>query len=157
GAANLWPERILKLGWTGRQSTGSGNVFEFIPVPAGEAIELAKDYNPTRATPTYDIQSLSLSLASKNLGREDEAWLLQVAVNLKVIEAHFAVGPQRQLPSAELNHLQMDLKLRKVQIDAMYLLTRALPGGRHDTVLVTVEAKQAGQRILEEQVVRQVK
>ena len=104
------------------------------------------------------MQSLSLPLASKALGRTDESWLLQVAVNLRVIETHFAVGEGRQIEALELNHLQMDIKLRKVQIDALYLaIYQSNDINRQHSALITVEAKQGNQRILTEQIARQVR
>lgn len=151
----IWPARVRNLGWTGEQHTGDGNIFEFVPFVAGTS-EI--DFHPTDVTPTFAVQSLSLPLASKALGRQDEPWLLQVAVNLRVIETHFAVGENRQIEALELNHLQMDIKLRKVQIDALFLAKRSMEDSdAHGSVLITVEAKQGNQRILQEQIARQVK
>jgi hypothetical protein len=156
-AAKIWPDRVRQLGFVGEQRTGDGNVFAFVPVVAGVTEGFVVDYRPTADTPRYQVQSLSLPLASKALGRTDESWLLQVAVNLRIIETHFAVGENRQIEALELNHLQMDIKLRKVQIDALYLAqftpTLLDPNGN---ALITVEAKQGNQRILTEQIARQV-
>jgi RNase P protein component len=155
GMETIWPARLRKLGWSGTQHTGDGNILKFIPYVEGEA---EFDYKPTEATPIFEVQSLSLPLASKALGRKDEPWLLQVAVNLRVIETHFAVGENRQIEALELNHLQMDIKLRKVQIDALFLAKRSMEDSdAHESVLITVEAKQEKERILVEQIARQVK
>lgn len=154
-AAAMWPDRLKKLGWSGEQVTGEGNVFRFVKVSAGSADPLSTDLDVTSQTPVYKIQSLSLPHASKALGRSDEPWLLQVAVNLRVIETHLAVTARPQITPLEVSHLQMDLKLRKVQIDAMYLAICKLPTGP-ESVLITLEAKKARQRILLEQVKRQV-
>lgn len=157
-AAKIWPDRVRQLGFVGEQRTGDGNVFAFVPVVAGVSESFDVDFRPTENTPTYQIQSLSLPLASKVLGRTDESWLLQVAVNLRIIETHFAIGENKQIEPLELNHLQMDIKLRKVQIDALYLAkcnsSIEDPSG---SVLITLEAKQGNQRILTEQIARQVK
>jgi hypothetical protein len=157
-AAKIWPDRVRQLGYVGEQRTGDGNVFAFIPVVAGESEGFEIDFRPTEDTPHYQVQSLSLPLASKALGRTDESWLLQVAVNLRIIETHFAIGEHRQIEAQELNHLQMDIKLRKVQIDALYL-AKCVPSlnDPSGSVLITVEAKQGNQRILTEQIARQVK
>lgn len=158
GAAKIWPDRVRQLGYVGEQITGDGKVFEFVPVVAGASEGFAVDFRPSNSTPVVPIQSLSLPIASKALGRTDESWLLQVAVNLRIVESHFAIGDNRQIEPVELNHLQMDIKLRRVQIDALFLALCEPriddPSGR---VLITVEAKQGNQRILTEQIARQVK
>lgn len=157
-AAKIWPDRVRKAGFVGEQLTGGGNIFEFVPITEGTLDSFDVDFRPTEETVTYPVQSLSLPLASKALGRTDESWLLQVAVNLRILETHFAVGENRQIEATELNHLQMDIKLRKVQIDALYLAkylpNLSLPKG---DALITVEAKQGNQRILIEQIARQVR
>jgi ribonuclease P protein component len=151
-----WPQRIRDLGWTGVQRTGGSNVFEFVPVAEEESDTI--DFQPTESTPTFPIQSLSLPLASRQLGRKDEPWLLQVTVNLRVIETHFAVGENRQIEALEINHLQMDLKLRDAQIDALFLAKMSIEDSdAHGSVLITVEAKQGNQLILTEQIARQVR
>lgn len=156
-AAKIWPDRVRQLGFVGEQRTGDGNIFAFVPVVAGVSEGFDVDFRPTDDTPSYQVQSLSLPLASKALGRTDESWLLQVAVNLRIIETHFAIGENRQIEALELNHLQMDIKLRKVQIDALYLAKSAPSvGDPSGSVLITVEAKQGNQRILTEQIARQV-
>lgn len=156
--AKIWPDSIRRLGFVGEQRTGDGNVFEFVPVVAGVSESFEVDFRPTDDTPRYQVQSLTLPLASKALGRTDESWLLQVAVNLRIVETHFAIGENRQIEALELSHLQMDIKLRKVQIDALYL-AKCEPsvGEPTGSVLITVEAKQSNQRILTEQIARQVK
>lgn len=156
-AAKIWPDSVRLAGFVGEQLTGGGNIFEFVPIVEGASESFEIDFRPTEDTPSYLVQSLSLPLASKALGRTDESWLLQVAVNLRILETHFAVGNNRQIEATELNHLQMDIKLRKVQIDALYLAKHLpsllLPA---DDALITVEAKQGNQRILTEQIARQV-
>jgi hypothetical protein len=156
--SKIWPERVRQIGFLGEQRTGGGNIFEFVPIIEGTSESFEVDFRPGIGTPNYQVQSLSLPLASKALGRNDESWLLQVAVNLRVIENHFAVGENRQIEALELNHLQMDIKLRKVQIDALYL-TKFIPSLNfpEGDALITVEAKQGNQRILTEQIARQVK
>jgi hypothetical protein len=156
GAARLWPPSVLAAGYTGEQRTGSGAVFEFVPVVAGTPSSLSIDYVPSAHTPRFQVQSLSIPQASKSLGRRDEPWLLQVAVQLHVLETHFAVGANKQIDALEMSHLQMDLKLRKVQIDAMFLVHHALPAKEISEAIITVEAKQHNQRILPEQIGRQV-
>ncbi|WP_063812066.1 hypothetical protein [Burkholderia cepacia] len=157
-AARIWPDRVRQLGYVGEQVTGDGKVFEFVPLVPGEFEGFAVDFRPTSDTPVIPIQSLSLPSASKALGRTDESWLLQVAVNLRIVESHFAIGDDRQIEPLEVNHLQMDIKLRRVQIDALFLaLCESNLANSSGRVLITVEAKQGNQRILTEQIARQVK
>lgn len=153
-ADKIWPKRVKELGYVGEQLTGDGNVFKFVPFVA-DSYGFEINFSPSASTPSFPVQSLSLPLASKELGRTDESWLLQVAVNLRILETHFAVGEGKQFDVLELNHLQMDIKLRKVQIDALFLAKCVeIPSG---SFLITVEAKQGNQRILTEQIARQVR
>ncbi|MBB5393923.1 MULTISPECIES: hypothetical protein [unclassified Herbaspirillum] len=157
-ANKIWPERLRKLGIVGQQRTGNGAIFEFVRQEDGSPESFEEDFRPTETTPRIPIQSLSLPLASKSLGRTDESWLLQVAVNLRVVETHFATGQDTQVNALELSHLQMDIKLRKVQIDALFLAQFASQSGeKTESALITVEAKQGNQRILTEQIARQVR
>lgn len=156
GASKMWPQRLKDLQIGGVQRTGDGAIFEFVHGIEGALDSLDEDFTPTPLTPSFPVQSLSLPLASKALGRTDESWLLQVAVNLRIIESHFANATGSQIEALELTHLQMDIKLRKVQIDALFRALHAVSGGKQSEVLITVEAKQGNQRILTEQIGRQV-
>ncbi len=151
-AFQLWPESLRSLGWTGEQRTGGGQVFEFVQISEEWPDNLAIDLEPSPETPRHIVQTLSIPLWTKELGRSDEPWLLQSAVNLRVVETHFALSPS-QIPPLSMTHLQMDLKLRKTQIDALYLLQFDQGAGRPAGFAhVTVEAKQHNQRIIPEQV-----
>jgi hypothetical protein len=101
------------------------------------------------------LQSISVPLATKQLGRNDETYLIQVAVKLAVIESHFALTSPLDL--IEMSHLQIGIKLRKTEIDSLYSAVLRHPDGSTERVLITAEAKKRNQRILEEQVVQQVK
>lgn len=155
-ASKIWPQRLKDLKIGGAQRTGDGAIFEFVHGVDGALDSLDEDFLPSDATPSFPVQSLSLPLASKALGRTDESWLLQVAVNLRIIESHFANATNSQIDALELTHLQMDIKLRRVQIDALFRALHAAPDGTQSDVLITVEAKQGNQRILTEQIGRQV-
>lgn len=155
-ASRIWPQRLKDLGIGGVQRTGDGAIFEFVHGIEGALDSLDEDFRPSESTPNFPVQSLSLPLASKALGRTDESWLLQVAVNLRVIESHFANSKHSQIEALELTHLQMDIKLRKVQIDALFRALHTTPDGSPSDALITVEAKQGNQRILTEQIGRQV-
>ncbi|GAB9117036.1 hypothetical protein [Bradyrhizobium diazoefficiens] len=155
-ALAMWPESVRSKGYVGEQRTGGGAVFEFVPLTDSGETGFEDLFAPSAATPRFHVQSLSISRASKSLGRRDESWLLQVSVNLRIVETHLAVGNDKQIDATEVSHLQMDIKLRKVQIDALFLAHFRSEHG-DSAAIITVEAKQQNQRILTEQVGRQVR
>jgi len=75
-----------------------------------------------------------------------------VAINLKVIEAYFAIAGSFQF--LELAHLQMGIKLRSTEIDALFL-GQAGSTKEHKPVLVTCEAKQAKDPFIPSQIIHQ--
>lgn len=150
GASQIWPAEVAALGYTGEQRTGRGDSFEFVPLKPGQLDPFPDLYRPTDSTPRIDLQSVSMSLASKHLGRRDEAWLVQTAVNLRVVEQHLAT--MSALHITQISHLQMTVKLRATEIDSLYLAT--LRDGT--TAIVTCEAKQDSERILVGQIRSQV-
>jgi hypothetical protein len=96
-----------------------------------------------------------MPLASKALGRDDETYLIQVAIKLNLVETHFAL--YSELDVIELNHLQIGIKLRLTEVDSLYAATYLDAAGEKRQLIVTVEAKKKRQRILPDQIVRQVK
>ncbi|APP82003.1 hypothetical protein ABQZ99_003235 [Xanthomonas hortorum pv. vitians] len=151
GASKIWPRKIALLGYTGEQRTGTGDSFEFVPLSAGYDEPFPDLYRVTDKTERIDMQSVSMSLASRELGRSDEAWLIQTAVNLRVIEQHMATVSALQVK--EVTHLQMTVKLRATEIDALYLAN--VPG--YSSVFITCEAKKGSERILTGQIMSQVR
>lgn len=151
----IWPSAVFERGYTGRQKAGNDAVFEFVPVAPGQAEPfpaLGIDVPP--ANEARKVESLSLPLASRRLGRSDEPWLAQVAIRLRLIELHLATcSPRRFL---QLDHLQMSVKLRKSEIDALFLGIEDVGEGRSREVLVTCEAKALHDEIVLEQIQRQV-
>ncbi|AQS48738.1 hypothetical protein BMG03_13750 [Thioclava nitratireducens] len=149
-----WPASVTARKYTGIQRTGDGECFEFVPFEPGQT-EPFPDKFPVRGNaPKFLIQSLSLPLATKTLGRSDETWLIQTAVNLRVIETHFAVAGAFKL--LEVVHLQMGIKLRSTEIDALFL-GKIGNLKNPESILITCEAKQAKDRFIESQIVNQVK
>jgi hypothetical protein len=100
------------------------------------------------------LQSLTLPLASKALGRRDESWLVQVTVCLSVLEHHFAT--RSKLSVKEFVHLQTGVKLGNSEVDSLFRAIVEDREGNRLHVLVTCEAKQQGERILDHQVVDQI-
>lgn len=150
-ASNIWPAKITALGYTGEQRTGAGDSFEFIRIPPGQTEPFPDLFRATDRTKLINTQSVSMSLASKELGRADEAWLVQTAVNLRIVEQHMATISA--LKAQEITHLQMTVKLRATEIDAIYLARFPALG----KTLITCEAKSGKERILINQIINQVR
>ncbi|AOY64487.1 hypothetical protein ABFO19_03100 [Xanthomonas citri pv. glycines] len=150
-ASRIWPQEVALLRFTGEQRTGTGDSFEFVPYAVGQDEPFPDLYRATHETKNIDMQSVSMSLASRDLGRSDEAWLIQTAVNLRVIEQHMATVSALQVK--EVTHLQMTVKLRTTEIDALYLANTK----EFSKVLITCEAKNGSERILTGQIISQVK
>ena len=153
-ASRNWPERLKSLKITGRQVTGEERIFEFIHYPEGQAEPFPNPFEPTGSEIEIVIQSLSIPLATKSLGRQDESWLVQVAVQLRVLETHFA--NLSDVGVIEVTHLQTGVKLNRTEIDSLYLAIVAIGDGARVNALVTCEAKQQKDPILESQIVQQV-
>src|SRR6266567_2096551 len=94
-----WPKRILDAGFTARQVTGDGRCFEFVPLAGGqkEPFPSTTVPEPTENTPRFKVESISMPLASRRLGRTDEPWLIQVLVKLRIIETHLALFSSRKI------------------------------------------------------------
>ncbi|MEQ8898522.1 MAG: hypothetical protein RID23_15655 [Roseovarius sp.] len=152
-ASKNWPASVAAREYTGIQRTGEGQCFEFIPYRPGQTEPFPDEFKVRRDAPRFPVQSISLPLVTKSLGRSDETWLIQTAINLRVVETHFAVNPA--FPLLELSHLQMGIKLRKTEIDALFLGKIGDPK-RPDSVLVTCEAKQAKDPLIPSQIINQV-
>lgn len=152
-ASGNWPASLCGIRIGGRQRVGSNRVFEFAPYVNGQTEPFPNRYFPAPDMVPIDLQSLSLPLASKALGRKDESWLIQVAVSLCILEQHFAL--HSELPVREVVHLQTGVKLANSEIDGLFRAIVEVEGVRTH-ILVTCEAKQKGERILEHQIVEQV-
>ena len=151
-ASKNWPQSLKELCFTAVQRTGTGDVFQFVRYKPGQTEPFPDLYKPTADTLRLKIQSISMSLAAKDLGRSDEPWLIQTAVNLRLVENYFAVVSD--LPIVQLSHLQMSVKLRKTEIDAIFLATIE-SRGKYRKAIVTCEAKQARERLLDDQIINQ--
>lgn len=149
-AAN-WPPRVLEAGFTGDDAIGlaEGAVFTFIEVLEGEA-PFGQETEPSDdalATPIV-LESLSMPLTMKALGRGDENWLAQVAARLRILETHFAVTSD--FDATEMTFLQTGIKMGNSEVDAAYSLT----DGAGDLWLLAVEAKGRRDKIHVPQVLR---
>lgn len=150
-----WPPAIFDAGFTGRQVTGKGLCFEFVRVMPGQAEAFPTNLFPlpSESTPVHRIESASLPLASRKLGRRDEPWLIQVLVRLRVIETHMCLFSPHRLD--QVDHLQMSVKLSRSEIDALFLGLKLVDGEPRE-LIICCEAKGLRDDILEDQVLRQV-
>ena len=154
GASGMWPQRLHELRVGGRQVTGDSNVFEFVPYEADQTEAFPQLFGMHEGVREHELQSVSMPLASKALGRDDETYLIQVAIKLGLVETHFAI--YSDLNVVELSHLQIGIKLRLTEVDSLYA-AKYLDDGIEKPLIITVEAKKRRQRILPDQIVRQVK
>jgi hypothetical protein len=153
-----WPPEIFAAGYTARQVTGGGRIFEFVPILPGQT----EPFPSTTPTPPPDtiphkISSVSLPLASMRLGRTDEPWLVQVSVRLHLVETYFALFSARKNTVRQVDHLQNALKLSRTEIDALFLGIEEIAPGKFEEFIITCEAKRIGEDIIEEQVLQQIK
>jgi len=153
-ASSNWPEALAQKRITGQQQTGESRIFEFIPFKEGQTEPFPNPFEPSGVEQEFVVQSLSLPLATKSLGRSDESWLIQVSVWLRILETHFARATDLNL--IEVAHLQNGIKLNRSEIDALFLGVEERSGEDRSNVLITCEAKQQKDPILGDQIVRQV-
>ena len=155
GASGMWPKTLHEKRIGGRQVTGDSNVFEFVPYETDQTEAFPQLFGFHKGIAEHELQSVSMPLASKALGRDDETYLIQVAIKLNLVETHFALFSE--IDVIELNHLQIGIKLRLTEVDSLYTATYLDEAGEKCQLIVTVEAKKKRQRILPDQIVRQVK
>lgn len=154
-ASATWPDILKKRRIGARQVTGDGRVFEFVPYIQGQVQPFPDRFGHHAGVERHRLQSVSMPLASKALGRDDETYLIQVAVKLAVVETHFALFSPIHV--VELNHLQIGIKLRLCEVDALFAAKYLDKEGEMHPLIITAEAKKKNQRILEEQVMQQVR
>lgn len=148
-----WPEELKSERITARQRYGNKQVLEFVPYRSGDCEPFPDRYEPGRGIRVIAIESLSIPSTARALGRTDEPWLIQVVVNQRIAHTHFATVSK--LPVSDFTHLQMSVKTQP-EIDALFVATIDR-GGDLIHALVTCEAKQMGERMLEDQIREQVR
>lgn len=143
-----WPERLKALKYTARQRYGKKQVLEFLAYAEGQEVPFPDRFLPNPETENFRIESLSIPRQARALGRVDEPWLIQVAVSQRIAHMHLAIKSKLQL--SDLVHLQMSVKTQP-EIDAIYVCDLQ-KDGRDLRTLVICEAKQFGERFLEDQI-----
>jgi hypothetical protein len=148
----IWPTRVLAAGYTGVDAIGQGPgaCFRFVQLPFGQtvAFQPAPTPSPGATANPIVLESVSMPLATKALGRTDENWLAQVGARLRVIESHFAL--RSRFGATEVTFLQTGVKLGDGEVDAAYSLIDQAGDGW----LLAVEAKGRRERIHVPQVQR---
>jgi len=155
-ASKMWPRAAKTRRWSAVQITGGGDCFEFVPYGPHQKEPFEDRFRYRADVVRHRVQSLSIPTTTKELGRNDETYLIQVAAKLAVVETHLALETRSRIDILEVAHLQVGIKLRLAEVDSLYAATYKDIDGRLRRLMVTVEAKKKGQRIIEEQIVRQV-
>jgi hypothetical protein len=150
-----FPRSVVAAGYTAQQAAGKGDkaVFEFVALPAGSTAafpELAP--SAERLESPILVQSLSLPIEARRLGREDESWLAQAVAELRLIELHLAMHSEHKLVSVA--HLMTNMKLGRGEIDSMW--RGEIENGTQDNepVLIPAEMKSRKEELELEQVQR---
>lgn len=147
-----WPKRLKQLRVTARQRYGDKQVLEFVFYRKQDRVPFPDRFLPGSDLSVFQIESLSIPRQARALGREDEPWLIQVIVTQRVTQLHFAASSP--LDVTDLTHLQMSVKTQP-EIDAVYVASISTTGG-DVRAMVTCEAKQYKERLLEDQIREQV-
>ena len=168
GANRAWPQSVFERGYNGRQSIGDEGSFEFIPIPPDQEVPFLEPFlTPDDVIPNhFEVETLSIGIAVKKLGREDESFLVQALVNVRAIESHFALTSDRKVE--QVDFLQTNVKLGHGEVDALFLLseTREVSAtgpaeypspGLPNSVIATCEVKGRKEIAWPDQILRQVK
>jgi len=149
-----WPRSVWERGFTGEQLTSGGNCFKFVPRGGSEQPFPNQALEPKADAPRHRIESVSLPLASKRLGRNDEPWLIQVLIKLRVFETHLALTSEQKI--VQLDHLQTNIKLSGSEIDALFLGIKKQDDLVQE-VIICCEAKGLRDDIIPSQILGQVR
>jgi hypothetical protein len=162
-----WPESLAKVRWTMKQQTGKDTTtiptrarnFVFRPYAETQTEPFPDEWPVPDDPETHAIQSVTISVASKQIERLDETRLMQIVVDLRIVETHFALYSPLSTDDfkiVHMDHLQMGLKLRGSEVDGLYLAEFMDRDRGLHPVLITVEAKKHDEFINSSQLVGQV-
>ena len=159
-ANSIWPASLTEKQVTARQRYNRKRVLQFIEFRSEDQKQPFPDhFPPLPDTPVHLVQSASMPFAARQLGRKEETWLTQIVVNLRLIESQLSIFSPERGKLRDVIHLQMNMKT-KPEVDAVFLAsygeTENMSSATTVHHLVTCEAKQIGQRILDDQIREQV-
>jgi hypothetical protein len=154
-----WPISLTSTRISARQRYGDERVFQFFEHPAEWDSPFPDWHAPDAQTPIYTVQSVSIDSLARSLGRSEESWLTQIAVNLHLVHTQLSIYSPDPLRKRirDVRHLQMGIKTQP-EIDAAFVATYKIGKvvGSAENIFVTVEAKQRDERILLDQIREQV-
>lgn len=155
-----WPQALKSLRITARQVYGGENVLEFVDYLPDDLEPFPDRFDPTPDMEVIPFEALSIPVEARELGRPDEAWLIQVIVSQRILYTHFAIVARDKDPRVQtLAHLQTSVKTQP-EIDATFVANvvvgSATAAESRLRAYVTCEAKQHNERILEHQIKEQV-
>lgn len=158
-ASANWPDSLKEKRITARQRYGARRVFQFVAYQEGQTEPFPNRFFPGLQTHVHPVQAASMSFVARRLGRKEETWLTQIAVNLRLIEMQLSIFSPLRERVRDVAHLQMGMKTQP-EIDAVFLASygknKTLQSPTNLYMLISCEAKQVGQRILEDQIREQV-
>ena len=133
-----WPASPTKHRFTGRQITGTGDSFEFIPFAEGQDSAFPDHLPIDLNAPKMELQTLTLPPFAQEVDRWDESRLLQTVVALRVVETHFALTSATQV--RQIAHVQNNVKLNKAELDALFIAD-VIEDGVQKKAAITCEVK----------------
>jgi hypothetical protein len=158
-ANSIWPDSLKTARVTARQRYGAKRVFQFIPYRPEQKEPFPDRFAPDATTPVQSVASTPMSFVARQLGRKEESWLTQIVVNLRLVESQLSIFSPLRARVRDVIHLQMGMKTQP-EIDAVFLASygssAVLDSPTDLHMLVSCEAKQINQRILEDQMREQV-
>ena len=155
GYFRILPDAVRQAGYGVVQRTGGSCCFTFEPIARAESMWVLPD--PIRVASPHPIQSVSLQIASRQLGREEETWITQVVTQLRIVETHLALYSSVHV--AQVEHLQISVKQKDAETDSLYLAhvgdTQEI--GYLRRLVVSCEVKGFDDDILKTQIAQQIK
>jgi hypothetical protein len=155
-----WPDLLKDRGVTARQRYGERRVMQFIPYAQGQTVPFPDEYEPTDDTIIHPIQTASLPYLARQLGRSEETWLAQIAVNLRLVETQLSLfsAEARRANLRDVAHLQTGVKTQP-EIDATFVASFTSPepaAQSTENMFITCEVKQRNERVLIDQIREQI-
>jgi hypothetical protein len=160
-----WPESLRNARWFVKQvtrkdpATNLARHMRFAPYADDQVEPFPDEWPIPPDCDTHSIQSVTLSIASKQIARLDEPRLMQIAVDLRIVETHFALYSPLSKPGhsiVHMDHLQMGVKLSGSEIDGLYIAEFADDDGGIHPALITVEAKKHDEYVNTTQIIAQI-
>jgi hypothetical protein len=133
---------------------------QFVPYQEGQTVPFPDEFERDADTIIHPVQTASLPYLARQLGRSEETWLAQVAVNLRLVETQLSLfsTEARRSGLRDVAHLQTGVKTQP-EIDATFVASFTRHGGGDrdsENMFITCEIKQRNERILIDQIREQI-